>query len=158
MYVVGVGQVCYHDVHIHSAIATLAAAAAATLTANQPRICPRMMASLFEIVHDCFRTHCHQYAKHTEKHMVFVCIWFVLLLVGVCPNGSNENLQYMYVYVYMRVLQFISQCHTPAQWPVEIHTNNMFSLSVLRIDVNACGNDHVHFRKLMPSFDNLCSG
>ena len=77
MYVVGVGQVCYHDVHIHSAIATLAAAAAATLTANQPRICPRMMASLFEIVHDCFRTHCHQYAKHTEKHMVFVCIWFL---------------------------------------------------------------------------------
>ena len=68
---------CIIGKYIHSAIATLAAAAAATLTANQPRICPRMMASLFEIVHDSFRTHCHQYAKHTEKHMVFVCIWFL---------------------------------------------------------------------------------
>ena len=64
---------------------------------------------------------------------------------------------YMYIYIYLCTATHQSMSYS-REWPVQIHTNNMFPLCVLRIDVNACGNDHAHFQKIMPSFDNLSAG
>ena len=73
--------------------------------------------------------------------------WNTLRACVVVQSIRSHGKRTRAIYVYICVLQHISQCNTQEQWSVQTHTNNMFSLCVLHIDVNECGNDRAHFPK-----------
>ena len=72
---------------------------------------------------------CAHYPIHQTT--MYLHRWNTLRACVVVQSIRSHGKRTRPIYVYICVLQHISQCNTQEQWSVQTHTNNMFSLCVV---------------------------